>query len=68
MVLWETMQKGLYNPRRINVLMKVQRCPKCKSREIDLHAGALTGAYHCQSCGLITPMVLEEDIEVPKED
>ena len=45
------------------ILMIVKRCPVCKSAKINLYAGALTGQYHCEKCGYLGVLVIEEDIK-----
>jgi len=44
--------------------MKLRRCPRCRSTRIFYDAGIITGMYNCKKCGLISPMVLEEDVEL----
>ncbi len=41
--------------------IKKNKCPQCKSERINWYAGALTGSYHCEKCGYIGPIVIEED-------
>lgn len=43
--------------------MKINICPVCKSTKINYYAGALTGQYHCDECGYIGAIILEEEIE-----
>lgn len=43
--------------------MKILRCPKCKSDKINFYSASITGAYFCEKCGYLGPLVIEEDVE-----
>ncbi len=45
-------------------MVTIRKCPICGSDKINFYAGALTGAYHCKSCGYMGPIVAEEDINI----
>jgi len=44
-------------------MLKVKFCPSCKSDNIDLYAGALTGTYYCKKCGYEGALIIEKDID-----
>ena len=48
--------------------VKIKKCPACKSANITLYMGGYFGKYLCKDCGLVTSIVLEEDIEYKKEN
>ena len=35
-------------------------CPKCKSKEIVLDAGIITGQYYCKKCGYCGSLIIEK--------
>ncbi len=42
--------------------MKLKKCPKCGSSEVNLYMGSETGIkYECKDCGYIGPLVIEEE-------
>jgi len=43
--------------------MKNKKCPICKSTNIWLDTGGITGKYKCKDCGYIGAIVLTEDNE-----
>ena len=44
------------------IRMIIKSCPKCRSTKVNLYAGALTGQYHCEKCGYLGVLIIEEDI------
>ncbi len=40
-------------------MKKILVCPVCKSTEITLDTGGITGKYMCKNCGYIGSVVLE---------
>lgn len=36
-------------------------CPKCKSKNITLYRGGITGQYVCKDCGYIGELIIEID-------
>ena len=41
----------------------IKYCPKCKTANLDIVSGWLTGSYHCRKCGYMGPIILEKDID-----
>jgi ribosomal protein L37AE/L43A len=42
--------------------MKVKFCPKCRSTEIELSTGGLTGMWECRKCGFTGTLFPEKEI------
>lgn len=38
---------------------KILVCPVCKSTDVELDTGGVSGKYYCKSCGYIGSYVLE---------
>ena len=34
-------------------MLKIRFCPKCKSTEVNLFVGGITGKYKCKKCGYV---------------
>lgn len=39
----------------------MMQCPNCKSSNIFLFAGGITGSYQCKDCGYVGPIVIEKN-------
>jgi hypothetical protein len=46
-------------------MMYAKYCPSCKSKNITLYAGGITGAYECGKCGYVGTLILEMPL-IPK--
>ncbi len=40
-------------------MTRVLVCPVCKSTDVELDAGGVSGKYYCKECGYIGSFVLE---------
>ena len=38
----------------------IKYCPRCKTTNLDLYAGSLTGVYYCKKCGYFGTLVIEK--------
>jgi len=43
--------------------MIIKKCPSCLSLKINFFAGAITGQYHCDKCGYLGTLIIEEEID-----
>ncbi len=41
-------------------MLKIKRCPRCKSTNVTLYMGGQFGKYQCKKCGYVGPFVVEE--------
>jgi DNA-directed RNA polymerase subunit RPC12/RpoP len=42
----------------------IKVCPQCGSTRIFYEAGGITGeVYHCQTCGYVGALILEQEID-----
>lgn len=41
-----------------------RKCPKCKSENIILALGGITGKYKCKNCNYTSPLVIEKNGEI----
>ena len=46
--------------------MRIKFCPKCKSTEVELSIGGLTGLLECKKCGFSSPIFPEKEINETK--
>jgi len=42
--------------------VKIKKCPKCKSKNIWLDTGGITGKYKCKDCGYVGSLIISEDV------
>jgi len=40
--------------------MKIKKCPECKSTNLVLDTGGITGKYRCKDCGYVGVLIVEE--------
>ena len=43
--------------------VKIKYCPKCRTANLDMYAGLITGTYHCKKCGYFGTLVIEKSIK-----
>ncbi len=41
--------------------MKTQFCPRCKSTDLEMYAGGVTGTIRCKKCGYMGSLIIEKD-------
>jgi len=46
--------------------MRIKFCPKCKSTEIEMSSGGLTGFWNCKKCGYNGTLFPEKEINKKK--
>ncbi|OIN86127.1 MAG: hypothetical protein COY38_00555 [Candidatus Aenigmarchaeota archaeon CG_4_10_14_0_8_um_filter_37_24] len=42
--------------------MKRKKCPACKSTNVFLDTGGITGKWRCNDCGYVGVLVITEDV------
>ncbi|MBI4095965.1 MAG: TFIIB-type zinc ribbon-containing protein [DPANN group archaeon] len=47
------------------VKQKIQLCPICKSEDLAVWAGNVTGEYLCKSCGYKGAFIIEKEVSRP---
>ncbi|MBI2040498.1 MAG: TFIIB-type zinc ribbon-containing protein [DPANN group archaeon] len=44
---------------------KIQLCPICKSEDLVMWAGNVTGEYLCKNCGYKGAFIIEKEVSLP---
>ncbi len=42
--------------------INIKYCPKCKTANLDMYSGFMTGAYYCKKCGYLGTLVIEKSL------